>query len=265
MLSDRFVQKFRYKARNMLSRPLFAALRRYTQGHVLDVGGRDFYPEARRQNIPCWTWTNLETGSPGTPAVSDEKYRLVFGDGTHMPFADGQFDTVLNIQVLEHVFEPLAMVREISRVLAPGGHGIFLIPQTGVIHETVHYYNFTRCWITEAMARNGLDIIELIPLGGRWTSSASHFLHFFFQAFRVRGFSFPECKRNVWFYILFPVMAVYAFASIMICLVLSAGDLTEEPNNHLVVVSKNWTGGLPAMAEKPGTCSWGERDESKGI
>ncbi len=46
---------------------------------------------------------------------------LVRGDAKRLPFADGCFDAVLSNTILHHVPEPADMLREVARVLAPGG------------------------------------------------------------------------------------------------------------------------------------------------
>ena len=107
------------------------------------------------------------------------------------------------------------------------------------MHSAPHHYcNFTRFWICEAMERARLEIVQLEPLGGVWSSMASHLVYFFLQSVRLQGMSSPDCKRTLAFYVLYPMMVVYALASIPLCMVLSLGDLTEEPNNHLVVARK---------------------------
>jgi len=233
------IAAFRFWARNWVSRDVFRALRRYCAGDVLDIGGRDFFEEAVRRGATYRTWVNVEYEPGHLQRAGADAYYPVIADGCRLPFGDSRFDTVLSIQVLEHVMEPLKMIEQIARVLKSGGTGIFLLPQTSVLHELPrHYGNFTRYWVKEAMARNGLEIVELVALGGRWSSSASHFLHMFFQIGRADGLSAPEFKRNVWFYLLCPFMILYALVSIPVCLLLSLGDLTEEPNNHLVVVRK---------------------------
>jgi SAM-dependent methyltransferase len=141
--------------------------------------------------------------------------------------------------VLEHVFEPIRMVEESARVLRPGGKGVFLIPTTSTMHLAPHYhYNFSRFWIREAMRRAGLEIVELRPLGGVWSTFASRLVFFFLQAFRVPGMSDPDIRRGGLFYLLFPLQALVALLAIPLCLFLSLGDLAEEPNNHLVIVRK---------------------------
>lgn len=239
MTKKSLAASFAYWARNVRSQKLFAAIAKYGKGEVLDVGGRDFFLTARGLNAPFKSWTSLEPDPDHQLRTDDPRFKSVAGDGCKMQFADNAFDTVLNVQVLEHVFEPMAMVREISRVLKPSGHAIFLIPQTSVMHELPHhYYNFTRPWIEQAMRSADLKIVEIEPLGGIWSSMASHLVYFFFHALRLPGYTHAACKRNVSFYILFPVMVMYALLSIPVCLLLSLGDLTEDPNNHLVVARK---------------------------
>jgi SAM-dependent methyltransferase len=109
-----------YAARDLRSGVLYAALARHCRGDVLDVGGWDFFLTARKRGLGFERWTTLEHDPERalSPAeIGDERVRLVHGDGCAMDFADASFDTVLCIQVVEHVLEPLRMVSEIGRVL----------------------------------------------------------------------------------------------------------------------------------------------------
>lgn len=49
-------------------------------------------------------------------------------DAGRLPFDDGSFDVVVCIEVLEHLFAPLDAVREMARVLRPGGLLIVTVP-----------------------------------------------------------------------------------------------------------------------------------------
>jgi SAM-dependent methyltransferase len=241
-----FVLDLLYRLRDLRSRPLFRALKRYCRGRVLDVGGWDFCCTAIARGVPFDSWIVVEPQGQQAPLCEDRRLSFVVGDGCRLNFADGSADTVLSIQVLEHVIEPITMTAELARVLKPGGHLILLVPQTSTIHMAPqHYYNFTRFWIERVLHDVHCDIIELKPLGGVWSSIASRLFYFLLQSVRYPGMSAPECKRNVLFFVLYPVMILLTLILIPLCMILSLGDLTEEPNNHLVVARKRGSDGQP--------------------
>ncbi len=109
--------RMEYFLRDLRYRAMFSTLRRYCGGHVLDVGGWDFFLRARAKNVPFTRWTSLEFDPAHAMNLGDNRYAIVQGDGCNMAFEEDSFDTVLNIQVLEHVVEPIRMVEECARVL----------------------------------------------------------------------------------------------------------------------------------------------------
>lgn len=72
--------------------------------------------------------------SPEAVAFASERYRannLTFqriDPNAPLPFADQSFDTVLSFQVIEHVSDEAAYLREARRVLKPGGVMIIVTP-----------------------------------------------------------------------------------------------------------------------------------------
>jgi SAM-dependent methyltransferase len=62
----------------------------------------------------------LETARATAAQVGLEP-ELVRANVESLPFEDASFDLVLSTQVLEHVLDPPAAVRELARVLEPGG------------------------------------------------------------------------------------------------------------------------------------------------
>ncbi len=229
-----------YAARNLRSGPMFRAMKRYSSGHVLDIGGLDFFNTALEKGIPFTHWTTVEPSPENVPAITDPRFTFIACDGCDMkPIASNTFDTVFCIQVVEHVMEPNKMMAEISRVLKPGGHVVLLAPQTSTVHMyPQHYYNFTRMWVEQASRDHGLEIVELTPLGGRWSSIASNLVYFLLQAFGMKSLVIPGLRRSPLFYLLLPVQVVLAVVLIPVCMILSLGDLPEEPNNHLLVAKK---------------------------
>ncbi len=56
--------------------------------------------------------------------------RLVLGAGEALPFKGESFDLVAVIGSLEHFWDPALGVREVHRVLRPGGKAVVLVPNT---------------------------------------------------------------------------------------------------------------------------------------
>jgi SAM-dependent methyltransferase len=54
--------------------------------------------------------------------------RLTHADGAAMPFADGFYRAVVSNSVLEHIPDVVPVLREVTRVLAPGGWFHFCVP-----------------------------------------------------------------------------------------------------------------------------------------
>lgn len=50
------------------------------------------------------------------------------GDVEHLPFPDGSFNLITAQMVVEHIADPLAMLKECARVLVPGGQFFFITP-----------------------------------------------------------------------------------------------------------------------------------------
>jgi SAM-dependent methyltransferase len=84
-----------------------------------------------------------------------------------LPFRDGCFRTVLLSDVLEHVYQPWPLWREINRVLEAGGKVIGNTPFLYWIHEAPHdYYRYTEHAIARMAGDAGLRVLVLEPVGG---------------------------------------------------------------------------------------------------
>jgi SAM-dependent methyltransferase len=66
-------------------------------------------------------------------------------DGATLPFSDGAFSTVVSFDVFEHIPDSDAHLREVRRILKPGGTYLLQTPNkwTNVVFETIRWRSFT--------------------------------------------------------------------------------------------------------------------------
>lgn len=90
----------------------------------------------------------------------------VFGDGGRLPVRDDSVDTVLSTEVLEHVFEPQVLVREMARVVRPGGRVLITVPFIQPLHELPSdYFRFTPSSLRALAEAAGLEVESITPRG----------------------------------------------------------------------------------------------------
>jgi 2-polyprenyl-3-methyl-5-hydroxy-6-metoxy-1,4-benzoquinol methylase len=89
-------------------------------------------------------------------------------DITQIPVADCTFDVVVCTEVLEHVPDPIAALKEICRLTQEGGTLLISAPLgSGMHQEPYHYYGgFSKYFYEKYLAEFGCEIIEIKPVGG---------------------------------------------------------------------------------------------------
>lgn len=81
-----------------------------------------------------------------------EPSRLIDSTGENIKIESNSFDVVLSNDVLEHVGNPLQVLRESSRILKPNGLLVFNIPNYRWIYEG-HYNIFWLPFLTKGLAK----------------------------------------------------------------------------------------------------------------
>jgi SAM-dependent methyltransferase len=132
-------------------------------GHLLDLGcGKvPLYGTYKDciTNATCVDWGS----TPHKSNYLDYEFDLT----QPLPLPDNQFDTILLSDVLEHIPNPEALWKEITRLLKPGGKFLMDVPFYYQIHEAPYdYYRYTEFALRRFAAVSSMKIILLQPIGG---------------------------------------------------------------------------------------------------
>ena len=138
-------------------------------GKLLDVGaGSSPYEELIMASGKVSEYIKLDFAS--SDYHQGHKLDLTW-DGKLIPLDAGSIDTVFMTEVLEHVHKPGDLLREVRRVLKPGGILFLTVPFTWPMHELPYdYHRFTPIALRAYLEEARFDVKGIQLLGG-WNHS----------------------------------------------------------------------------------------------
>jgi len=126
----------------LLARMAYWVRRVHRHGHLLDLG----CAEGGLLDLLGTGGIGLDMNSERLRLAAEKGIRACLGDGGMLPFPDDCFDTVISMEVLEHVPDMSAVMAEVHRVLRPGGRWVLSVPNVTLRswyemwHERRPYY-----------------------------------------------------------------------------------------------------------------------------
>jgi len=143
------------------------AARRYATGRLVDIGCgiKPFAPTFE-------PYVTEHVGVDHADSVHELDADIIAG-AYEIPLPDGGFQTALLSEVLEHLEEPQAALRETFRLLAPGGKLILTTPFMWPLHEEPRdFFRYSPHGLRYLLEQAGFEVLEVTPLAGQWTTIA---------------------------------------------------------------------------------------------
>ena len=147
-------------------------------GPLLDIGCSVGYTLRAARELGLAP-TGSDLSQYAIQACRDQGFRAERGELSQLPFAAGEFGLVTMKHVLEHTAEPRAALREVRRVLRPGGGVFIAIPHAGYrkaeaapqasryylpsAHGREHFVYYTPQTLTRLLEQEGFRVVAVNP------------------------------------------------------------------------------------------------------
>src|SRR5919107_506501 len=106
------------------------------------------------------------TGERTVPGIASENYWFRRHQAAYLPVAGAGIDTLISLQVIEHVWDHRQFLAECARVLRPGGllilstpNRLTFSPGTDRPVNPFHTHEFTAAELCRLVAGNGLTVV----------------------------------------------------------------------------------------------------------
>ncbi|MBO3128906.1 class I SAM-dependent methyltransferase [Dermatophilus congolensis] len=133
-----------------------------TPGRALDVGAAGG-GNTRVLRDMGWQVSPLEYGPEGAEVAKERGLAVMRADAMQLPLPDASLDLVTAFDVLEHLEEDDRCVKEVARVLKPGGAFLVAVPADPKLwssHDVAvsHLRRYTRETLTQVLDQPGFRL-----------------------------------------------------------------------------------------------------------
>ena len=142
----------------------------------------------------------IEEARSKARAAGYDDLEIVAGAGETLPFPDASFGFVNLSEVIEHVAEPVSVLRETWRVLVPGGAAYVSVPSRFGLRDP-HYHLYFVNWLPRAWADGFVRLFgkEKHDAGEAGHQRLADMHYYTYRAFtrvaRAAGFSVQDIRE----------------------------------------------------------------------
>jgi len=148
--------------------------KKYFTGNLLDIGcGKMPYKAMilEEAKIKKYTGVDIENDIYQNQIKPD-----YFWKGKKLPFQNNEYECAMLIEVLEHVPEPIQVLKEAVRVLKNEGILLITVPFLWTLHDVPNdEYRYTPFALKRMLQETDFEVLELECFGG-WHASLASFL-----------------------------------------------------------------------------------------
>lgn len=196
-------------------------------GRLLDLGCGSKPYQNLFSNVNEYIGMDIEVSGNDK---NNRKYIDVYYDGKTIPFESNSFDSVLSSEVFEHIFNLDEILKEIHRVLKPGGNALFTLPFVWEEHEKpFDFARYSKFGIQHLLVNAGFKIIAYKKSTNDFETIFQVFIHRFLllQPFNNR------IAIRIIYILIFPIPVLMVF-------LLSRLQKSEPDfyHNHIIFVEK---------------------------
>ncbi len=151
---------------------------------VLDVGCRAGLQDRLYRHIKKVIGIDIDLDALRKVKTKATIFHRIGGDGCRLPFGEKKFDAVINTEVIEHVKDPIAMLKQFNYVLKKHGYLMLTTPNRHRIANYIrrligkefkipyyihsgpggyHLREYTRKELTKDLNKAGFKVIRFYP------------------------------------------------------------------------------------------------------
>lgn len=141
-------------------------------GRILDAGAgelqfKKFCTHLRYISQDFAQYNGIGDGSGLQTNTWDNSRLDIVSDITEIPEPNNSFDAIMCVEVFEHIPNPVAAIKEFSRLLKKDGLIIITAPFCSLTHFSPYHFcsGFNRYFYKKNLSDFGFDIIEITPNG----------------------------------------------------------------------------------------------------